>query len=459
MTERWIGLDVGTTHIKAVAIDGVTRTIRTTPTPASADGDGVARDPQAVVDAARHVLREVIDADRSKPVAAISVASVGEEIVLVDDHASPVAPVLAWFDTRGHDDAARFAPTGLHERFPPDPSWSLFKLLWLKRERPIEVAAARLVLDLGSFVLRTLGAPAVMDWSHASRTAVFDPEATRWDPETLGRLDLDLAWPELVPSGLDLGPIDRDVATELCVSPATRLIAGGHDHFVGAFGSGIRSSGDGYLSAGTSEAMLVLTRGPIAACPGIDQGRFVDADHWYLHVAAPGGHVYGQWRGLLYPGADDALVRGEVSARQAPAGCLVAIDRVAHRATLLDVPMAAERAQLLRAVVEGAAISSARTFEHLAAMAPGGVARLVVAGHAADDDLWRSLRLGLLDRPMEVVREQEITAVGAALLARAGATGDTQPLAPTERFVPTATDLALAAELRERYQLLERNEQ
>ena len=456
MTERWIGLDIGTTHIKAVAIDDkAVLATRTIPTPAHADGDGVSRDARAVVDATKRVLKGVVHADRARPVAGISVASVGEEVVLVDGHGSPVGPVLSWFDLRGHREARDFAPTSLHDHFPPDPSWSLFKLLWLRRNRPNEIAAAKTILDLASFILFALGAPALMDWSHASRTGLFDPVAVGWDPETLDRADLRLdGWPELIPSGSVVGRIDRDLADELGITPSAQLVSGGHDHFVGAFGSGIRASGDCHLSAGTSEAFLVLSAAPIDAPPGIDQGRFVDAAHWYLHAAAPGGHVYGQWRELLYHGLDEALVRAEVAARDAPVASVVEIDPVTHSASLRDVPMTAERSQVMRAVVEGAAMSSATVFTRLGAAVPTGITRIVVAGHAADDPLWRSLRLGLIGRSMEVVREREVTAIGAALLARTGVTGDSQPFTATDQFAPTLGDAELAARLRERYEAI-----
>ena len=75
-------------------------------------------------------------------------------------------------------------------------------------------------------------------------------------------------------------------------------------------------------------------------------------------------------------------------------------------------------------------MSSANVFERLAAAVPPEISRLIVAGHAADDPLWRSLRLGLIGRPMEVVRAIEVTAIGAALLARKGVTGDLEPLKP-----------------------------
>ena len=249
---RWIGIDIGTTHVKAIAIEGDAAVASATElTPTESTGEGAYRDIAGVVTAVKRVITRVTETGTDEtPVAAISVASMGEEIVPIGVTGASVAPVLAWFDRRGEEEAQRFPLTRLHQRFPPDPTWSLFKLLWLGRRRPDDLARTVQLTDVGSFVLHELGSPIVMDWSHASRTAMFDPIATCWDEETIDRASLNPRWlPELVPSGTVIGTIADDVAAELRLPRTTLLVAGGHDHFVGAFGCGIRSGGDYYISA------------------------------------------------------------------------------------------------------------------------------------------------------------------------------------------------------------------
>ena len=180
---RWLGVDVGTTHVKAVAFDdgmGVTATAIGA-TPVEQSQAGASRDPVKVADTVRSLLRQVLTkAPRGRQVGGIAVASVGEEIVPLDRHGSPVAMVPAWFDSRGSEEAKAFGPTRLHRRFPPDPTSSLFKLLWVASHCRSDFDAAVRYLDLSSFVLTRLGAAPVMDWSHASRTAIFDPVTVRW---------------------------------------------------------------------------------------------------------------------------------------------------------------------------------------------------------------------------------------------------------------------------------------
>lgn len=460
----WAGLDLGTTHLKALLYDDRTRRIAalaTTSTPMTTVGlhaahsaDGLA---QIAVELLASVLKQV---DGSRRLGGIAVAGVGEEIVPIDADGNPTGETLAWYDPRGRDEAEAFCresvPT-LHEEFPPDGSFSLFKLLWLRAHRPGELDRCVRVVDVTGFLLMRLGAPPTMDWSHASRTGVFDLDLGAWDEETLLTAGLPLDWfPALVPSGTIVGHLGASVAAQLGISAGTPLVAGGHDHFCGAFASGVRETGELYVSAGTSEAQLVLTDGPVQkAADGsrFDQGRFVDGTHWYVHVGNPIGRTYQQWRDLLFAGENVAIVDAEVARASASEIGVMFHPAALGRGAMLDgVPLTADRGTILRAVVEGSAVASARVTLLLDAAAGVQGNRMVVAGHAAHDVLWRDLRSGLTRRCLELVDEPQAAALGAALLAQRGVTGaaDIDAVRRT-RFEPSADTLAHAAALDARY--------
>src|SRR5450756_3066824 len=127
-----------------------------------------------------------------------------------------------------------------------------------------------------------------MNGAHASRTGVLDMVRRRLDLTNLRHAGVpDLKLPKLVPSG-------RVVAMTIATGalPAdVPIVSGGHDHFCGAFGAGVRTSGSAYISAGTSEAQLVLTATlPMSQMPGIDVGLYVADDLYYLsliHISEP----------------------------------------------------------------------------------------------------------------------------------------------------------------------------
>jgi xylulokinase len=358
-------------------------------------------------------------------VAAICCASVGEEVVLLDTDHRPIGDAIAWFDPRGREESQAFAAgpgaaLALSERFPPDPSFSLFKLLWLRAHRPADLALARTWTDLGDLVLHALGADVVMDWTHASRAGAFDLEARTWDGPTLEAAGLDLDFPPLVRSGSNVGTLAPSMALQTGLRPGVAIVSGGHDHLCAAYGAGLRSTGELFLSAGTSEAHLALLEAPITRPGGrylLDQGCYVDEHTYYGHVAIPSGHLYRQWRGFLYPGVDDAVLDAEARAAADGDGITFELLDDLRHARLDGLPYTADRAAIMRAILEGLARRSGDIVAFIESCAGAPIVSVLAAGHATRQSFWRTLRQAAYGRPLITVDEAESAAFGAAVLA------------------------------------------
>jgi xylulokinase len=198
------------------------------------------------------------------------------------------------------------------------------------------------------------------------------------------------------------------------------LVTGGHDHLCAAFGAGVRSTAELFLSAGTSEAHLALIPAPLEGEPGraVDQGCFVDGDSYYVHVNIHSGHFYQQWRSLLYATVDEPAMYAEVAAAPAGAGGISFEMAGELRYGRLDhVPYDADRAVLMRAVLEGLARRSAAIIDQLEAASGSRYELILAAGHPTRVPLWRRLRSDAYGRPMAALDEPESTAFGAAVMA------------------------------------------
>ncbi len=422
-----LGIDIGTTHTKVLALDladGRNLALRSVATPVHRDVAGEAHRPREVLDAVIDLMRDVVAVlPDPSAVRALCAASVGEEVVLLDGAGGPIGDAIAWYDPRGFEEARSFREDAggvvpLSLRWPPDPTFSLFKLMWTRDHLPDEFRDAVTWTDLGDYVLHALGGELVMDWSHASRAGAFDIVEHRWDPDSIEAARLHVEFPRLVPSGSVIGSMDPSIARDIGVAPSIAIVSGGHDHLVAAFGAGIRSPRELFLSAGTSEAHLALLEAPIEGEAGrhIDQGCFVDDHTWYAHVNIHSGHFFQQWRRLLYPGIDDDPMYAELEAVDA-AGITFDLSDDLRRGRLDAVPYAAGRAQLMRAVLEGLARSSAAIIGRLEASSGSPYELVLVAGHPVLVPLWQALRQAAYARPMAAVDEPEITALGAAVLA------------------------------------------
>jgi sugar (pentulose or hexulose) kinase len=422
-----LGIDIGTTHTKVLALDvadGATLVLESAPTPVRRTAAGEAHRPADVLVLVLKMAARVTAALPSAgDVRAICVASVGEEVVLLDRAGSPLADAIAWYDPRGFDQAHAFlkgpgGATSLSRRQPPDRTFSLFKLLWTRDHEPNVLAAAAGWTDLGDYVLHGLGGELVMDRSHASRAGALDIVTRAWDSETIEAAALGIAFPRLVPSGSVVGTLGTDAARTIGIGSDVALVSGGHDHLVAAFGAGIRSPRELFLSAGTSEAHLALLEAPLVgeAARGIDQGCYVDDHAWYAHINIHSGHFFEQWRSLLFEGVADEAMYAQLAAADSGGISFEPTDDL-RLGNLTAVPYDVGRAALMRAVLEGLARRSAAIVDRLEAAGGSPFELILAAGHPTRIPLWRALRRAAYGRPVATVAEAEPTAFGAAVLA------------------------------------------
>ena len=97
-----IGIDVGTSSVRAIAFDTRGRRLAAAarPTPTKIVETGGEYDPEAIFRSVLEALTEVATALAGRPVAGIAVASIGESCVLIDAGGSSLAPSIVWHDRR-----------------------------------------------------------------------------------------------------------------------------------------------------------------------------------------------------------------------------------------------------------------------------------------------------------------------------------------------------------------------
>jgi sugar (pentulose or hexulose) kinase len=144
-----VGLDVGTTAVKAAAFDEAGRELsqgrartpwRTVPT-------GAEVDPGELLAAAVTAAREAVAAAGGGRVAGLGVAGMAETGVLVDGAGRPVVPAIAWHDSRGGEQAERLARElpGFAARvgLPPSELCTLAKYRWMRDHWPESAGGVR----------------------------------------------------------------------------------------------------------------------------------------------------------------------------------------------------------------------------------------------------------------------------------------------------------------------------
>lgn len=282
-----LGVDVGTSRIKAVVYDlsGTVRSSAECSTPWRDGPYGVEMDVTDLSTAVHRVLREA--SGGSAQIAGIGVTGVGESGVLTPaDGRTALAPIRAWHNMRGDVDRVRARcdestfrrTTGL----PLDAKASLPKILQAHVDHPRSRDATRFY-SVPEWVIRDLGGDPGSELSLASRTGMFDVLAGAPWPlaiELVGGVNL-LGEPQL--AGALCGHAGRLPGLEHLAGAA--LVVGGHDHQTAALAAGATRPGTLFDSLGTAEAILRYTDLAMSpatiesfVCAGFGVGRAVVAD-------------------------------------------------------------------------------------------------------------------------------------------------------------------------------------
>lgn len=258
-----VGLDVGTSSAKAVVFTDQGEVVGEgrARTPWISTSYGVELAAEELLNAAVEALRSaLVGAPGATNIAAVGITSMGESGVLVDRDGTPVAPVIAWHDSRDREEVEALRRDIAADTFaattgkPLRGQWAITKHRWLLRHIPSASSAVRR-FNIAEWVVRGLGGDEVTELALACRTGWFDLSRRDWWPEGLAwsgaRPDL---MPPLVEAGSPVGQITR-VDTHPRLQGAVLTVVG-HDHQAAAVGVGAIGEGDEVDSCGSAEAIV-----------------------------------------------------------------------------------------------------------------------------------------------------------------------------------------------------------
>jgi xylulokinase len=421
---RLVGLDVGTTSVKGIAIDprGDVLHIAERGYPLSTPRPGWSEQaPDDWWGAAAAVLDECA-ADRAL---GIGLSGQMHGLVTLDERDRPLRPAILWNDGRTQAQCEEIETRVGRERLVQLTGnralagFTAPKLLWLAEHEPDVYARIRSIVLPKDYVRLHLCDEHAIDVADASGTLLFDVAARRWSAEVLAALDVDPAWlPQVFESPEASGETHGGVP----------VAAGAGDQAAGALGVGVvAEGGPASVVLGTSGVVFAaLDR--YAADP---EGRV----HAFCHAVPGAWHVMGvmlsaagslRWlRDAVGGDVEYDVLLGE-AARWAPGaeGLLfapyLAGERTPHadpdaRGAFVGLGLRHDRGAMARAVLEGVAFALRDSLELVEGLG-GRPSAGRVSGGGVRSDLWLEIVASVLDLPLEVTRVDEGAAYGAALL-------------------------------------------
>jgi xylulokinase len=426
---RLIGLDVGTTSVKGVAIDPSGSLIHvaergyplSTPRPGWSE-----QDPDDWWRAARDVLDEC-EADRAL---GIGLSGQMHGLVALDGRERPLRPAILWNDGRTQDQCDQIEDrVGARHLVELTGNRALAgftapKLLWLREHEPDVHARIRSILLPKDYVRLRLCEEHAIDVADASGTLLFDVAHRRWSDELLATLEIDPAWLPRVHES-------AEVAGE--THGGVPVAAGAGDQAAGALGVGVvGAGGPASVVLGTS-GVVFAALDAYAADP---QGRV----HAFCHAVPGGWHVMGvmlsaagslRWlRDAIGGGVGyDELLAQAGDWEPGVEGLLfapyLAGERTPHadpgaRGAFVGLGLRHDRGALARAVLEGVAFGLRDSLDLVTELG-GRPSAGRVSGGGGRGALWLEIVASVLGMPLEVTRADEGAAYGAALLGGVGA--------------------------------------
>ena len=474
-----IGLDLGTTAIKALAVDpraGILGEARTGVALHQPRPGQVVIDAPDYADAAVATLAELVGrVDRAR-LAGVAISGAMHSLVPIDEHDLPLTPALTWADERGRDEALRLRgqtdTAALHRRTGCPLRWLYHgpRLRYFREQaRSIDGRATRYA-TLKDVVVHRLTGRWAADLGLMSTTGLIDLTARGYDAEALRLADVSAErLPPLCEPTAVVGPVTHRAS---CLKNLP-LIAGSSDGPLANLAS-VAGERRVAITVGTSAAVRVN-----CARPAVD-----DRELTWCYLVAEDRHVRGgainnagllaQWvadRFYSELGPDERYPAMLADAGEAPAGAegLVMLPYLTGertpiwdphaRATLHGLALGHTRGHIARAALEAVALSldelvallDVRSLLRDGATVSGGIARA---------RLWCQILADVLGAPLHIADVPDASALGAAIvghkaLGHIGTLDAMPPATPTRTITPRGEHAEAYAELRQRYRELQ----
>jgi len=437
---RLLGIDIGTTGVRAAAFAESGRMVADASVPCAHDSpiSGWAEaTPERWWKALARALREVSEKTPLDEIACIAVTGQAPTAVLVDASGSVVRPAVLWLDTRA---AAQAKELGSQAYYLGP------KLAWLAEHEPDAIARTRWVLQSHAFLAYRLTGEVAIDPSTAALCApLFDLERLDWvaTEKTFARVGIGPAQlPPVRRAEEVLGQVTASAASATGLRAGTPVVVGGGDFAAATLGAGVLSEGEACLMLGTAGNLLVPRRSP-GTDPRLINSHHVGTGAWLSLGGTLAGGAQEWLRHSLAretASADDTAVRGTLpsfdvldgEAARVGAGAegllflpylhgeRTPIWDVDARGAFVGLGLRHGRGHLWRAVLEGIALGFV---DCQAVLEEGGVrfVEVVAANGGGRSALFRQILCDALGVPLAYAPRAGGTVAGAAILAALGA--------------------------------------
>ncbi|MEP4194734.1 MAG: xylulokinase [Aliishimia sp.] len=433
----FIGLDLGTSSLKAILIDPQQTILAEHSVALSGQRphDGWSeQNPDDWCVAAMDALRALASKADCSAVVGLGLSGHMHGATLIGADDRPLRPCMLWNDTRSHVEAAamdgnpQFRATTGNIVFP---GFTAPKVDWVRNNEPDVFARIAKILLPKDYLRLFLTGEHVAEMSDAAGTAWFDTGKRDWSNDLLSASHLTRAhMPSLVEGSQSSGTLRSDLAAKLGL-PQMIVAGGAGDNAAAAIGAGVVQEGSAFLSLGTSGVLFAANDGyrPDAA----------SAVHTFCHACPDTWHQMGvilaatdalEWLARL-TGQSAATLTQDLGEVEAPGRTLflpyLGGERTPHndatiRGQFLHLDHATDAKAAARAVLQGVSFAFADNKDALAQTGTN-LSRALAIGGGANSKHWVQMLATTLNVTLDVPQAGDFgAALGAARLGMMAST-------------------------------------
>ena len=453
-----LGIDLGSTTIKAVAYDlaGNIAASHSVPTETKyLDSDHPTWafwDPEIVWNSTISAIKSVIDQiGISDDIKGIAVTGLGMDGVPLDRNGQWLYPFISWQCTRTEPQSRAFSQKfGAEEIFSISGKQvlhidTIYRLLWMKENHPEILVKTDKWLLIEDFINFMLCGRQATDYTMASCTSLFDQKTLNWSDELFNSAGLDKAlFPQALPSGTVLEGVSHGAAEKTGLKKGTPVILGGHDYICAALAVGAFVPDVMMDVTGTWEIIvrtlpqLILNKDIFEA--GINVEAHVAKDAYLLAGYSPSALML-EWFRDNY-GFEEKEIENKTGkpdwdslmekAAQAPCGSngVFFLPHLAGAGTpdidsrslgaFIGLSTTTDKGCMLRAIIEGVDYQFKDILFSFERALAGSIQKIIAVGGAVRNEFWMQNKADVTGKVIEVPALDEATTLGAALLAGIG---------------------------------------
>lgn len=436
MKNIYIGIDVGTTSLKALALteDGECIATSKRSYDLCANGAEATQNAEDWYDAAVGAIREIAENVKDIGVIrAISTSAQGGASVLLDENGKTMTPAYSWMDNRAVQESeelkSKFGADTFYGRYGwrMQPNADAAKLLWMKKNIPELYKNAKLFPSTLGFINQRLTGNCVEDPTCSAIRRLYDVNKCEISGDLLEFLELaEEKLPKTLRSGTFVGTLTAEAAAKTGLPEDVRVYNGAHDQYCASVGSGAVNSGQLLLATGTAWVLFGVTEAPLFGESRISPCLHPAGGYGALSTVTGIGAAF-EWLSKLTNTPLPELSAGAAERKgkndnlffrpsATGTGLLIGQSLGAHIAGLT---IGHDKYDLALALMEGAAFETALVIEEYKKSGMSNISSVTMSGGATASVFWQSLIADVTGLEVYASKQTDSPALGAAIIAMA----------------------------------------